>query len=458
MARAKTVFVCNDCGGEHSKWQGQCAHCGAWNTMTQLSLPDEPRGGGLDKVELRAPAVERLEDIALDESPRIATEKPGLDRVLGGGMVPGSAVLIGGHPGAGKSTLLLQIACHLAARMETLYVSGEESPSQLAMRARRLGLPTEGLRLLADSDLQRVCQHVDALRPRLLVVDSIQVMRSDSINSAAGSVAQVRECASALIRIAKAYGTVLFLVGHVTKDGSLAGPKALEHIVDASLLLDVTDDSRFRMLRSLKNRFGAVDELAVFVMTDTGMKEVSNPSAIFLARADHGASGNVVTVLREGSHALLVELQALASPRQGEQITRLAVGLDVQRMRMSLAVLQRHGQVPLGGLDVFVNVVGGVRVTETAADLALVLAVASSWLDQMLPRDMVAFGEVGLNGEIRPVPDAEGRLREAAKHGFKRAVVPHANQPKQTPTGMAVIGVKSLSAALSATGLEVTEE
>ena len=458
MARAKTVYVCGDCGGAHSKWQGQCAHCGAWNALTRLALgagetADEPGA----RAE-RAPAPARLGEIALDESPRVATGKPGLDRVLGGGMVPGSAVLIGGHPGAGKSTLLLQTACHVASRLQTLYVSGEESLPQLARRAKRLGLANEELRLLADSDLKRVRRHVEALRPRLVVVDSIQVMRSAEVGSAAGSVAQVRECASELIRVAKSSDTALLLVGHVTKDGSLAGPKSLEHLVDASLLLDVTDDSRFRMLRSLKNRFGAVNELAVFTMTASGMKEVANPSAIFLSRADHGAAGNVVTVLREGSHALLVELQALASERQGEQPIRLAVGLDAQRMRMSLAVLQRHGQAPLGSLDVFVNVVGGIRVAETAADLALALAVASSWLDRMLARDLVAFGEVGLNGEIRPVPDGEGRLREAAKHGFKRAIVPHANQIKATPSGMAVVGVKSLSAALSAAGLETTDD
>ena len=457
MSRAKTVFVCGDCGGVHSKWQGQCAHCGAWNAMSRLSLPDGARAGPANGDAARAPAVERLENVAADEKARIATDQAGLDRVLGGGLVPGSAVLIGGNPGAGKSTLLLQTACRLASRTEALYVSGEESLSQLAMRARRLDLSGAGLRLLADSDLQRVCQQAEALQPRLLVVDSIQVMRCADIGSAAGSVAQVRECAAALIRVAKDSGAALLLVGHVTKDGSLAGPKALEHLVDASLLLDVTADSRFRMLRSMKNRFGAVDETAVFAMAENGLKEVANPSAIFLARADHGAAGNVVTVLREGSHALLVELQALASPRQGETVTRLAVGLDPQRMRMSLAVLQRHGQAPLGNLDVFVNVAGGVRITETAADLAMTLAVASSWRDEMLARDMVVFGEVGLNGEVRPVPDGEGRLREAAKHGFRRAVVPQANQPKKPPRGMAVTGVKSLAAALAAAGLETAE-
>ncbi len=459
MARKRTVFVCGDCGGDHGKWQGQCAHCGEWNTLTRLVLDrDEsaPSRGpaGTDPL---VPAVRRLDSIALEETPRIPTGKAALDQVLGGGLVPGSAVLIGGHPGAGKSTLLLELCCYLASHMDALYVSGEESLPQLAMRAHRLGLPTDGLQLLADSDLDRICAQVDALQPRLLVVDSIQVMRSGDIGSAAGSVVQVRECAAVLIRRAKTYNTVLFLVGHVTKDGSLAGPKVLEHIVDTSLLLDVTEDSRFRMLRSLKNRFGAVDELGVFAMTERGMQEVSNPSAIFLARADHGASGNVVTVLREGSHALLVELQALVSERQGEQLSRLGVGLDPQRMRMLLAVLQRHGRMSLSNRDVFVNVAGGIRVAETAADLALMLAVSSSWLDQPLPRELVTFGEVGLNGEIRPVAGGEGRLREAAKHGFKRAIVPHANQPKRAPAGMTVVGVKSLAAALAAVSMDIPE-
>ena len=371
-----------------------------------------------------------------------------LDRVLGGGLVPGSAILLGGHPGAGKSTLLLQVLCRLADRETCFYITGEESLAQVAMRADRLKLPKEKLRLAAETDVEQILELARKEQPRLLVVDSIQVMYLAGLQSAPGSVAQVREGAAALTRFAKQTGTVLLLVGHVTKDGTLAGPKVLEHMIDCSLMLEGSADARFRTLRGLKNRFGAVNELGVFAMTGEGLKEVKNPSAIFLNRADDIAPGSLVTVVWEGTRPLLVELQALVDASHFGNPRRVCVGLEANRLAMLLAVLHRHGGIQVGDQDVFANVVGGVKVAETAADLALVLAIVSSFRDRPLGRDLVVFGEIGLSGEIRPVPQGQERLYEAVKHGFKRAIIPKANKPRQLPDGVEVIAVSTLAEAL----------
>jgi DNA repair protein RadA/Sms len=374
--------------------------------------------------------VQVLDDINIAETPRFTSGTGEFDRVLGGGLVPGSAILIGGNPGAGKSTLLLQTLCQLAATMPALYITGEESLEQVAMRANRLGLPTNKLQMLAETDVQSILIAAQQVAPKLLVVDSIQVMHMSDVASAPGSVTQVRECAAILTRFAKQTGTVLLLVGHVTKDGSLAGPKVLEHMVDCSIMIEGSDDSRFRTLRGTKNRFGAVNELGVFAMTEQGLKEVKNPSAIFLSRNEKVSAGSVVMVVWEGTRPLLVELQALVDISSFGNPRRVAVGADQNRLAMLLAVLHRHGGLQLGDQDVFVNVVGGVKVMETGADLALILAMVSSFRDRALTEDLVVFGEVGLSGEIRPVPGGQDRLKEAAKHGFKRAIVPKANVPK----------------------------
>ena len=457
MAKQKTAFVCNECGADYAKWQGQCAECGQWNTLAEIKLG--PAKGAARTARASAGRAgyagardnaRVLRDIDLQDLPRIPSGAEEFDRVLGGGLVPGSAILVGGNPGAGKSTLLLQTMCHLAATMAGLYVTGEESLQQVAMRAQRLGLPTDRLRLMAETNAEAIIAAVDELKPRVLVVDSIQVVHTDEITSAPGSVSQVRECASYLIRHAKQTGTVLFLVGHVTKDGSLAGPKVLEHMIDCSILLEGSDDARFRTLRGQKNRFGAVNELGVFAMTEQGMREVKNPSAIFLERGAEPASGSAVMAVWEGTRPLLVEIQALVDDSQLGNPRRVAVGLEQNRLAMLLAVLHRHGGLQVGDQDVFANVVGGVKVLETSADLALLLAIVSSFRDRPLPRDMVIFGEVGLSGEIRPVPSGQERLSEAAKHGFGRAIVPRGNAPKSDIKGMQVTAVATLSDALAA--------
>ena len=452
MARAKTAFVCSDCGSDYPKWQGQCSDCGAWNTLSEIRLGSAKKAsGGAARQGFAgelAPA-RLLSDIDVAEVERIATGMGEFDRVLGGGLVPGSAILMGGNPGAGKSTLLLQACCHLASRMPALYVTGEESPQQVAMRAQRLGLPLDRLKLMAETNVDAILAALDRHAPRLLVVDSIQVVYSDELNSAPGSVSQVRECAASLTRAAKQRGTVLLLVGHVTKDGSLAGPKVLEHMIDCSVLLESSDDQRFRTLRGQKNRFGAVNELGIFAMTEGGLREVRNPSAIFLERGETRASGSVVMVVWEGTRPLLVEIQALVDASPLGNPRRLAVGLEQNRLAMLLAVLHRHGGLQVGDQDVFANVVGGVRVLETSVDLALLLAIVSSFRDRALPRDLVVFGEVGLSGEIRPVPSGQERLAEAAKHGFTRAIVPRGNAPRSAPGGMQVHAVASLAEALA---------
>ena len=454
MAKApKTAYVCNDCGAEFSRWQGQCSACKAWNTISEVRLISASNSTKNDRFsgyagETRA-KIQTLSEISLQETPRFTSGFKELDRVLGGGIVPGSAILIGGHPGAGKSTLLLQVMCELAKNMTALYVTGEESLQQVAMRANRLNLPTDKLNMLSETSVEQICNLADQLKPQIIVVDSIQVMHLSDIQSSPGSVAQVRECASFLTRYAKTRQVAIIMVGHVTKDGTLAGPKVLEHAIDCSLLLEGEADSRFRTLRSHKNRFGAVNELGVFGMTEQGLREVKNPSAIFLSRGDEQMPGSSVMVLWEGTRPLLVEIQALVDHSMLANPRRVAVGLEQNRLALLLAVLHRHGGLQMSDQDVFVNVVGGVKVGETGADLALLLALISSFRNRPLPQDLVVFGEVGLAGEIRPVTSGQERISEAAKHGFKRAIVPFANKPKSAVENMEVFTVKKLSDALA---------
>ncbi|RDE81685.1 DNA repair protein RadA [Haemophilus parainfluenzae] len=454
MAKApKTAYVCNDCGAEFSRWQGQCSACKAWNTISEVRLISASNSTKNDRFsgyagETRA-KIQTLSEISLQETPRFTSGFKELDRVLGGGIVPGSAILIGGHPGAGKSTLLLQVMCGLAKNMTALYVTGEESLQQVAMRANRLNLPTDKLNMLSETSVEQICNLADQLKPQIIVVDSIQVMHLSDIQSSPGSVAQVRECASFLTRYAKTRQVAIIMVGHVTKDGTLAGPKVLEHAIDCSLLLEGEADSRFRTLRSHKNRFGAVNELGVFGMTEQGLREVKNPSAIFLSRGDEQTPGSSVMVLWEGTRPLLVEIQALVDHSMLANPRRVAVGLEQNRLALLLAVLHRHGGLQMSDQDVFVNVVGGVKVGETGADLALLLALISSFRNRPLPQDLVVFGEVGLAGEIRPVTSGQERISEAAKHGFKHAIVPFANKPKSTVENMEVFTVKKLADALA---------
>ncbi len=447
MAKAKTAYVCNECGAEFVRWQGQCGECKAWNTITEIRLAPTTtntrtaRTGYAGELTSR---VQTMAEVSLAEIPRIHSGFKELDRVLGGGIVPGSAMLIGGHPGAGKSTLLLQTMCSLAERMPVLYITGEESLQQVAMRANRLGLPNDKLRLLAETGVEQICNLAMQEKPAVMVIDSIQVMHVADVSSAPGSVSQVRESAATLTRFAKQNQIAIFMVGHVTKDGTLAGPKVLEHCVDCSILLEGDGDSRFRTLRCQKNRFGAINELGVFAMTAQGMKEVNNPSAIFLNRGESESPGSVVMVIWEGTRPLLVELQALVDYSQLANPRRLAVGAEHNRLAMLLAVLHRHGGIQMSDQDVFINVVGGVKVEETSADLALIAAMVSSFRDRPLAKDLIVFGEVGLSGEIRPVPSGQERLIEAVKHGFRQAIIPKANMPKNPITDMKVMPVTNL--------------
>lgn len=453
MAKKKTAYVCTECGSDHSKWQGQCTDCGQWNTLQEFVVSSSKAPTRDARFEgyagdTSSQGVQRLADINLNEVPRFTSGMAEFDRVLGGGLVPGSAILIGGHPGAGKSTLLLQTLCNLAAHMPVLYVTGEESLQQVAMRAQRLGLPLNDLQILSETNVERLTQLLQQHQPKIVVIDSIQVMHVEGIESAPGSVSQVRESAAYLTRFAKQTGTVLLLVGHVTKDGTLAGPKVLEHMIDCSIMLEGSGDSRYRVLRAIKNRFGAINELGVFAMLDTGLKEVKNPSSIFLSRSDEPAAGSVVMVIWEGTRPLLVEIQALVDDSHFGNPKRVAVGLDQNRLNLLLAVLHRHGGVHLGDQDVYINVVGGVKVSETGADLALLLAALSSFRNQPLEQGLIVFGEVGLSGEIRPVPSGQERIKEAAKHGFTRAIVPKANAPRAPIPGMEVIAVDKLQEAI----------
>ncbi len=453
-SKRRTAYVCSECGADHAKWQGQCEACGAWNSLAEIALesaaqaksPASPRSGWAGKIE--APSVTALADLRHGEQARVSTGIGEFDRVLGGGLAEGAVVLVGGDPGIGKSTLLLQALALMAPTMPGLYVTGEESLAQVAGRAVRLGLPLDGLQGLAETCVERILEHAIAVRPRLIIADSIQTLWTESLTAAPGSVSQVRESAARLVRYAKETGTAVFLVGHVTKEGGIAGPRVLEHMVDAVLYFEGDSGSRFRVLRAFKNRFGAVNELGVFAMGDKGLREVPNPSAIFLSGASAGQPGSCVMVSREGTRPLLVEVQALVDSSPLSNPRRVAVGLEGNRLAMLLAVLHRHGGILVGDQDVFVNVVGGIRVQETAADLPVLLAVLSSLRDKPLAEKTIAFGEVGLSGEIRPVPNGEDRLREAATHGFKRAIIPKSNAPKIAPKGIEVIAVERLSEAL----------
>ena len=448
MAKAKTAFVCTDCGADFSKWQGQCPECGEWNTVQEIKLASAKSSKTSSKrvgFAGAASEIKTLNSIDLKEQPRFSSGIGEFDRVLGGGLVPGSAILVGGHPGAGKSTLLLQTMCHLAQHLPSLYVTGEESLQQVAMRAQRLGLVADELKMYSETSIESIEQTAQTLAPKVLVVDSIQVMFSEHLDSAPGSVSQVRECAARLTRLAKQTGMVLFLVGHVTKEGAIAGPKVLEHMIDCSIMLEGSSDTRYRTLRGIKNRFGAVNELGVFAMQERGLIEVKNPSAIFLNRGEESTPGSVVTVLWEGTRPLLVELQALVDESQGSYPKRVALGLDQNRVSMLLAVLHRHGGLHCGDQDVFVNLVGGVKTSETSTDMASLAAIVSSMRNINLERDVIVFGEVGLSGEIRPVPSGQERIQEAVKHGFKVAYVPWGNKPRDPVAGIKVVPIKTLS-------------
>ena len=454
-SKARIAYVCGECGEEHGKWQGQCAACGAWNTLSEVALEAASKGVAASRRSSWAgkvdpPRVTALKDVRHGEDVRASTGIGEFDRVLGGGLVEGAVVLVGGDPGIGKSTLLLQALAQMAGTLPGLYVTGEESLAQVASRAARLGLPLQGLNALAETGVERILEQAAALGPRLIVADSVQTLWTEQLTAAPGSVSQVRESAARLVRYAKETGAAVFLVGHVTKEGGIAGPRVLEHMVDAVLYFEGDSGSRFRVLRAFKNRFGAVNELGVFAMGDKGLKEVPNPSAIFLSGATR-QPGSCVMVTREGTRPLLVEVQALVDGSPLSNPRRVAVGLEGNRMAMLLAVLHRHGGISTADQDVFVNVVGGIRVQETAADLPVLLSVLSSLRDRALPDKTIAFGEVGLSGEIRPVPNGEERLKEAATHGFLRAIVPKANAPKAgNYKGMQVVGVERLADALEA--------
>lgn len=447
MAKDKTQFSCSECGGSSPKWLGKCPHCGAWNTLQEVRA----ESGATHRFQSLsgAQAVACLSDIVVAELPRTPTGQDELDRALGGGIVPGGVMLIGGDPGIGKSTLLLQAADSLSQALPVLYITGEESGAQVALRARRLGLDGRRVRVLAEIQLEKILFALQAEEPAFCVIDSIQTLYSEALTSAPGSVAQVRECAAQLTRHAKASGTSLVLVGHVTKDGTLAGPRVLEHIVDTVLYFEGDTHSSFRLVRAIKNRFGAVNEIGVFAMTEKGLKGVANPSAIFLSTHGAPVPGSCVLVTLEGTRPLLVEVQALVDSG-GPSPRRLSVGLERDRLAMLLAVLHRHAGVSCMDQDVFVNAVGGVRISEPAADLAVLLAIQGSLRGKALPRGFVAFGEVGLAGEVRPAPRGQERLKEAAKLGFSVAVVPKANAPKKGIEGLTIHAVERIEQAIEA--------
>ena len=446
MAKAKTVYSCTECGGQSPKWQGQCPHCNAWNTLVETVAT--PPGTRFQTVAGKSTSVRSLGTIDARKSPRFPTGLEEFDRVLGGGLVPGGVILLGGDPGIGKSTLLLQAMAAIGAAKKALYVTGEESVEQVALRAQRLGLVNATVELLAEVQLQAIVGAIRTLQPGVVVIDSIQTVYTEALESAPGSVAQVRECAAQLTRLAKQNAVTIILVGHVTKEGAIAGPRVLEHIVDTVLYFEGDTHSSFRLVRAIKNRFGAANELGVFAMTERGLKGVANPSALFLSHHADPVAGSCVLATIEGSRPLLVEVQALVDPVQGGLARRLAVGLDPQRLALLLAVLHRHGGVETGLFDVFVNAVGGVRIGEPAADLAVLMAIYSSFKNKPLSDKSIVFGEVGLAGEIRPVQRGQERLREAAKLGFTRALIPAANKPRQAIEGIAIVAVDRIDQAL----------
>ena len=452
MAKPRTSFVCSECGAVASRWTGQCADCKAWNTMTE-----QVESQGVNRMSqtthhkslAQTAPVLSLSDIDAIDVPRFGTGIEEFDRVLGGGLVAGGVVLIGGDPGIGKSTLLLQALSNLAATRNTLYVSGEESGAQIALRARRLQVEARDLKFQAEIQLEKILGTLADVKPEVAVIDSIQTLYSDALTSAPGSVSQVRECAAQLTRVAKQTGVTIILVGHVTKEGALAGPRVLEHIVDTVLYFEGDTQSSFRLVRAIKNRFGAVNELGVFAMTEKGLKGVSNPSALFLSQHDNQVPGSCVMVTQEGTRPLLVEVQALVDATHLPNARRLSVGLEQNRLAMLLAVLHRHAGIAAFDQDVFINAVGGVKIAEPAADLAVLLAINSSMRNKPLPRGLVVFGEVGLAGEIRPAPRGQERLREASKLGCSIAMVPKANAPKQHIEGMTIVPVERIDEAFS---------
>ena len=450
MAKAKIQYQCAECGAATPKWVGQCPECNAWNTLSEV-ITEAGTSSSRFREHQGSPAeicyLDRMDSLL---SPRLSTGMAELDRATGGGLVQGSVILLGGDPGIGKSTLLIQVLSAISEGndLNTLYVSGEESAQQIGMRARRLNLAVERLRLLTENNLERILSKVASEQSNVIIIDSIQTVYTDLLQSAPGAVAQVRECAAQLVRFAKQTDTTVILVGHVTKEGALAGPRVLEHMVDTVLYFEGDSSSRYRVIRAVKNRYGAVNELGVFAMTDKGLREVSNPSAIFISRQDQQVAGSVVMITREGTRPLLVEVQVLVDESHMSNPRRVTVGLEQNRLAMLLAVMHRHAGIVTYDQDVFINVVGGVRISETAADLAVMLSVISSLRNKPLARDLVVFGEIGLAGEIRPVQNGPERLNEAAKHGFKRAIIPVANKPKQGIEGLDIVTVTRLNDAI----------
>ncbi|WP_018624145.1 DNA repair protein RadA [Kangiella aquimarina] len=449
MGKVKTIYVCQECGSETPQWAGQCGACKAWNSMVEQvdakKVSSTAKSSRFTGYAGQDSKVVKMDKVDLSELPRMSSGLSELDRVLGGGLVPGSVVLMGGDPGIGKSTILLQSLCKISETDSVLYVTGEESLQQVTMRAQRLGLATGDFSLLTETQVEQITTQALMQKPKVMVVDSIQTIYTEMLQSAPGGVAQVRESAAQLVRFAKQTGITLLVVGHVTKDGALAGPRVLEHMVDAVLYFEGERDGRLRLLRAVKNRFGAVNELGVFAMTDEGLKQVKNPSAIFLSKYQDPVAGSAVMATWEGTRPMLVEIQALVDTSHAPQPRRIAVGLDHQRIAMLLAVLNRHAGIATYDQDVFANVVGGVRVMETSSDLALVASIISSLRNRPLEEHTVIFGEIGLAGEIRPVPNGQERLKEAAKHGFKRAIVPEGNKPQKPFDGMEVIGVSRMA-------------
>ncbi|MES2500716.1 MAG: DNA repair protein RadA [Pseudomonadota bacterium] len=452
MAKPKTIYTCTECGASESKWQGQCPSCMAWNTLVEsVAETSTSNNRYANKFEGLAASsqLQKLSSIQAADIERTPTGISEFDRVLGGGLVEGCVVLIGGDPGIGKSTLLLQVLCHLGKSAQAIYVSGEESPQQIAMRAKRLGLDASQVELLAEINLEKILATLQTHKPNIAVIDSIQTVYSEALQSAPGSVAQVRECSAQLTRLAKQLGITVILVGHVTKEGSLAGPRVLEHIVDTVLYFEGDQNSSFRLIRAFKNRFGAVNELGVFAMTEHGLREVSNPSALFLSHHENQVAGSCITVTMEGTRPLLIEIQALVDESHAPSPKRLATGLEQNRLAMLLAVLNRHAGIPCFDQDVFINAVGGVKIAEPAVDLAVLLSIVSSLKNKPLDNKLIVFGEVGLAGEVRPVQGGQVRLKEAAKLGFTKAIVPKTNAPKAKIAGLEIIAVERLEQAIN---------
>ena len=447
MAKAKTVYSCTECGGQVLKWQGQCPHCQAWNTLVESVAEASPSANRFG-LSAEPGKLQRLAEVEAREASRVATGIEEFDRVLGGGLVAGGVVLLGGDPGIGKSTLLLQSLAEVGRKRNVLYVTGEESSQQIALRARRLGVDAGHVHILPEINLEKIQAVIGAEKPDVAVIDSIQTLYSGQLQSAPGSVAQVRECAAQLTRVAKGTGTTIVLVGHVTKEGALAGPRVLEHMVDTVLYFEGDTHSSFRLIRAFKNRYGAVNELGVFAMTERGLKGVSNPSALFLSQHESEVAGSCVMVTQEGTRPMLVEIQALVDAAHAPNPRRLSVGLEQNRLALLLAVLHRHAGIACYDQDVFVNAVGGVRITEPAADLAVLMAIVSSLKNRALPPKLVVFGEIGLAGEVRPVQRGQERLREAAKLGFAQALIPYANKPRQAIAGLEVMPVRRVEEAV----------